>query len=76
MPDLILSDVEMPTMDGWQFLDHVKTDAKLAAIPVVMVTSLASDEYRARAAKLGASNYFVKPFTAEHLRSIMSSLPV
>ncbi len=74
VPDLILSDVEMPTMDGWQFLDHVKTDEKLAAIPVVMVTSLTSDDSRARAAKLGASDYFVKPFTAEHLRSVMSAL--
>jgi two-component system chemotaxis sensor kinase CheA len=76
VPDLILSDVEMPTMDGWQFLDHVKTDAKLAAIPVVMVTSLTSEESRAKAAKLGASDYFVKPFTADHLRSVMSTLVV
>jgi two-component system chemotaxis sensor kinase CheA len=74
LPDLILSDVEMPTMDGWQFLDHVKTDARLAAVPVVMVTSLTSDESRARAAKLGANDYFVKPFTAEQLRSVMPTI--
>jgi chemosensory pili system protein ChpA (sensor histidine kinase/response regulator) len=72
VPDLILSDVEMPTMDGWRFLYQVKTDAKLAGIPVVMVTSLSSEEARVKAAHLGASSYFVKPFTAEHLRSAMA----
>jgi two-component system chemotaxis response regulator CheY len=66
----------MPTMDGWQFLHYVKTDEKLAAVPVVMVTSLISGESRARAANLGATDYFVKPFTVEHLRSVMSALSV
>jgi len=74
MPDLILSDVEMPTMDGWQLLDHIKTDIKLASLPVFMVTSLSSEEARSKAARLGANGYFVKPFTVDDLMSVMSEL--
>lgn len=60
-PDLILSDVEMPQIDGWGFLEYVKTDSNFGHIPVVMITSLDADEHRQRAAKLGASDYVVKP---------------
>ncbi|MEO6049964.1 MAG: response regulator [Pyrinomonadaceae bacterium] len=64
-PDLILSDVEMPQIDGWAFLEYVKTDANLGHIPVVMVTSLDAEEHRRRAFDLGASHYVVKPFSGK-----------
>ena len=64
----------MPTMDGWQLLDHIKTDIKLASLPVFMVTSLSSEEARSKAARLGANGYFVKPFTVDDLMSVMSEL--
>ncbi len=51
-PDLILSDVEMPQLDGWQLLEYVKTDDNFGHIPVVMVTSLDGDEHRERALHL------------------------
>ena len=60
-PDLILSDVEMPVMDGWQFLEAVKAAETLRGIPVVMVTSLAAEACRLRAIDLGADDYVVKP---------------
>ena len=73
-PDLILSDVEMPVMDGWDFLEYVKTDAHLSNIPVVMVTSLDTDEYRQKALSLGASDYLVKPFTVPKLDKVCETL--
>ena len=66
-PDLIFSDIEMPQIDGWEFLEYVKTDENFGHIPVVMVTSLDSDEHRGRANDLGASDYVVKPFVEADL---------
>lgn len=70
--DLILSDVEMPNVDGWQFLEYVKTDEHFGHIPIVMITSLESDEHRQRAFELGASDYLVKPFTKEYVARVLS----
>ncbi|MFL6373469.1 MAG: response regulator [Pyrinomonadaceae bacterium] len=71
-PDLILSDVEMPHLDGWQLLDYLKTDPNLGSIPVVMVTSLDGDDHRALAAKLGAADYIVKPFSANDIERVLT----
>ena len=73
-PDLILSDVEMPIVDGWEFLEYVKTDDNFGHIPVVMVTSLSSDEYRRKATDLGASDYLVKPFSLAELDRVLENL--
>ncbi len=73
-PDLILSDVEMPQIDGWGFLEYVKTDDNFGHIPVVMVTSLDADEHRERAAKLGAFEYLNKPLKEEDLRRVLDSI--
>lgn len=70
-PDLIMSDVEMPHIDGWEFLEYVKTDDNFGHVPVVMVTSLDSTEYRDRADALGASGYIVKPFGLSDLETIV-----
>lgn len=64
-PDLILSDVEMPQIDGWQFLEYVKTDANLGSIPVVMITSLDTQACRKLASDLGASDYLTKPINKD-----------
>lgn len=58
--DLIISDVEMPRMDGFALLQAVKADRRTAEIPVVLVTSRASDEDRERGLTLGADAYIVK----------------
>lgn len=69
-PDLILSDVEMPQIDGWQFLDYVKTDDNFGKIPVVMITSLDQPECRKRAFDLGAADYIVKPVNSFDLERV------
>lgn len=66
-PDLILSDVEMPNVDGWGLLEYIKTDDNLGHIPVVMITSLDDSEYRQKAKELGAAEYIVKPATADKI---------
>ncbi|HEX3102092.1 MAG TPA: response regulator, partial [Pyrinomonadaceae bacterium] len=73
-PDVIISDVEMPVMDGWQFLEYVKTDNNFGHIPVVMATSLSSEEYREKASGLGASDYVVKPFCRQELDRVVETL--
>lgn len=71
-PALILSDVEMPHLDGWQLLEYLKTDDHLGHVPVVLVTSLDSDDHRTRAASLGAAAYIVKPSTANDIQRVMA----
>jgi len=58
--DLLISDIEMPEMDGFAFLTMLKTDEMYYDIPVIMVSSLPSDENNRRARELGAEGYIVK----------------
>ena len=73
-PALILSDVEMPQIDGWGFLQYVKTNIAFSHIPVVMITSLDTDDHRRRAFDLGASNYIVKPFSIGAFEDVLEQL--
>jgi chemosensory pili system protein ChpA (sensor histidine kinase/response regulator) len=72
-PNLILSDVEMPQIDGWGFLEYVKTDENFGHIPVVMVTSLDAAEHRNRAASLGANEYLIKPLREVDLSRVIET---
>lgn len=58
--DLLVSDVAMPGMDGFELTERVRADARLANLPVILVTSLASEEHRARGIEVGADAYIVK----------------
>lgn len=58
--DLIISDIEMPEMNGFDFLVKLKTDEMYFDIPVIMVSSLMNEEYKKKATKLGAKAYIVK----------------
>jgi len=66
-PDLILSDVQMPVMDGWQLVRMLRARPTLANIPVVFVTSLSSDEQRLQGYRLGVDDYIAKPFEEDEL---------
>ncbi len=65
--DFIVSDWNMPGMDGLQLLQAVRADATLKTLPVLMVTAEAKKENIVAAAQAGASGYIVKPFTAATL---------
>jgi chemosensory pili system protein ChpA (sensor histidine kinase/response regulator) len=62
LPDVILSDVEMPRMDGYELLATLKRNEAFSRIPIVMITSRAGDKHRQRALELGASDYVTKPY--------------
>lgn len=59
---LVVCDVEMPNMNGFEFLNHRRQDPQLVKIPVVMLTSRSSNKHRQLATHLGATNYFTKPY--------------
>ena len=59
---LIICDVEMPNMNGFEFLTHRRQDPQLSRIPTVMLTSRGNDKHRRLATRLGATSYFTKPY--------------
>jgi PAS domain S-box-containing protein len=67
-PRAILLDIEMPRMDGWSVLHAIRSDADLAATPVIM-TSVVAEQGLGRA--LGATDYLVKPIDWDHLKGLM-----
>jgi CheY-like chemotaxis protein len=66
-PDLILLDVMLPRLDGWQVLQALRASPELRAVPVVLLTALAGDDERLRALRLGADDFVTKPFRFEEL---------
>jgi signal transduction histidine kinase len=66
-PDLILTDVMMPTLDGFGLLRAVRRDPQMASIPVVMLSARAGEEAKVEGLDAGADDYLVKPFTAREL---------
>ena len=71
---LIISDWNMEPMTGLQLLREVRADAKLKSIPFIMVTAESKSENVIAAKEAGVSNYIVKPFNAETLKTKMSSV--
>ncbi|MGH9202314.1 MAG: adenylate/guanylate cyclase domain-containing protein [Vicinamibacterales bacterium] len=67
--DLVLLDIMMPEMDGYQVLDHLKADTTLRNIPVVMISAIDEIDSVARCIGLGAEDYLAKPFNAVLLRA-------
>jgi chemosensory pili system protein ChpA (sensor histidine kinase/response regulator) len=66
-PDLVLLDIEMPRMDGFEFLSTVRSQKARADLPIVMLTSRGGDKHRDKARALGVTDYMVKPFQEEAL---------
>ncbi|MEJ2297419.1 MAG: Hpt domain-containing protein, partial [Woeseiaceae bacterium] len=62
MPDVILLDIEMPRMDGYEFASHVRNDPRISDVPIIMITSRVGDKHRARAIELGVDDYLGKPY--------------
>lgn len=68
-PTLVISDIVMPTMDGYTFCEKVKSDPNLKDIPVILLTSLSEPTEIIRGLKCGANNFITKPFEEEYLLS-------
>lgn len=67
LPDVILTDVEMPRIDGYELLAALKRQDKLRRIPVIMLTSRSSEKHRQKAFELGVSEYLSKPYEEKDL---------
>ncbi len=66
--DLILSDINMPMMDGLEFLRQISAQNLAPGVPVVMITTESSEEHVKQAIQAGARGYIRKPFTAEQVK--------
>lgn len=71
---LVLSDINMPNMDGLQLLGRLKADGALRSTPVVMITTEGSQAKVMEAVELGAAGYVRKPFTADQIKEKLSGL--
>lgn len=74
LPDIMLLDIEMPRMDGFEVVSRVRHDNRLQHIPITMITSRTGDKHRERALSLGANRYLGKPFQERELLQIISDL--
>ncbi|MBN2636619.1 MAG: response regulator transcription factor [Prolixibacteraceae bacterium] len=67
IPDLILTDLKMPNLDGFELINHVKSSGYFKDVPIIVLSSLDSSNDRIRCLKMGAEDYLVKPFNPEEL---------
>jgi len=67
MPDLIVVDIQMPNLDGYEFLKQLKASGFFKNIPIIMLSGIESSQERVKFLKMGADDYIVKPFNPEEL---------
>ncbi len=72
-PTLLLSDIEMPRMDGFDLVRNVRTDPRLVGLPVVMITSRIAQKHRDYALELGVDHYLGKPYSEEELLTLVET---
>jgi chemosensory pili system protein ChpA (sensor histidine kinase/response regulator) len=74
-PDVLLLDIEMPRMDGFELATHMQNEASFSTIPIIMITSRTGEKHRDRAMEIGVTNYMGKPYQEEELiTNIQSAL--
>jgi two-component system cell cycle response regulator len=73
-PDLLLCDLMMPVMDGYQVVEAIKTDPKLRTIPVLVLSALKESRESERLMKLGADGFVTKPFDSKSLTAKIKEL--
>lgn len=71
---LILSDINMPNMDGLEFLGRIRADAAWKDVPVLMITTEGSQNKVMQALQLGANGYVKKPFTADQIKEKLAGI--
>ncbi len=72
-PDLLITDVMMPKLDGWSLVRELRTRLKLAELPVIFLTALSTEDDKIRAFRLGADDYVIKPFRLDDLAKRVAS---
>ena len=71
VPDLIVSDIAMPDLDGFELVQRVRGDHRLAGVPVIFLTAAASHETEARARACGVEGFMAKPCTSRRLLALV-----
>jgi DNA-binding response OmpR family regulator len=66
-PDLIVSDIQMPNLDGYEFIKNVRASGYFKDIPMIMLSGIESSAEKVKTLKMGANDYIVKPFNPEEL---------
>jgi chemosensory pili system protein ChpA (sensor histidine kinase/response regulator) len=74
VPDLMLLDIEMPRMDGFELAMHVRSDERLRDVPIVMITSRTGEKHRQRAMDIGVNRYLGKPYQENELLQLITEL--
>jgi len=74
VPDVMLLDIEMPRMDGFEVATSVKNTERLKRIPIIMITSRTGEKHRERAMAIGVERYMGKPFVEEELLQNINEL--
>ena len=72
-PAVVLSDIEMPRMDGFDLARNIRADAALADLPIIMITSRIAEKHREHATQLGVNHYLGKPYSEEELLRLVRS---
>lgn len=72
LPQIVLSDIEMPRMDGFDLVRNMRADKRLAELPVIMITSRIAQKHRDYAAELGVDHYLGKPYSEEDLLALIA----
>ncbi|MCB2018491.1 MAG: response regulator, partial [Hydrogenophaga sp.] len=72
-PTVVLSDIEMPRMDGFDLVRNIRSDPRLADLPVIMITSRIAEKHREHARELGVDHYLGKPYSEEELLALIAN---
>lgn len=67
IPDLVVADIQMPNLDGYDFIKNVRASGYYKDIPLIMLSGIESSNEKVKCLKLGANDYIVKPFNPEEL---------
>jgi chemosensory pili system protein ChpA (sensor histidine kinase/response regulator) len=70
-PTVVLSDIEMPRMDGFDLARNIRADGALRDLPIIMITSRIAEKHREHAMELGVNHYLGKPYSDEELLSLI-----
>jgi chemosensory pili system protein ChpA (sensor histidine kinase/response regulator) len=75
VPDLMLLDIEMPRMDGYELATHMRNDPRLRDVAIIMITSRTGEKHRQRAFEIGVNRYLGKPYQeVELMRNVFELL--
>jgi chemosensory pili system protein ChpA (sensor histidine kinase/response regulator) len=74
VPDVVLLDIEMPRMDGYEVAQHMRTTPRLKDVPIIMITSRVGEKHRTRAMEIGVDEYLGKPYQESQLLEAIAPL--